>query len=226
MCNNNNYGPPGKFVFFRKIWKFGKNRINSKTFFFFARFEKVRSSSNKSSNFFWRKVRTKFEQSSNELRRNSSNSSIQVSPRCFVFRRCLFMIYQNTNNINEAFNRNGQSAAFCDRFLCFSHKTTLCCLIKDYHIRTIEDSYSGYGIWDTNGDKAIWLAKPAGHDCRLTHWVENSSWHFSPILLWHFFRDTSWWFHSERHSWCLYYTVVSLFKPLVVRLWSCYYFKQ
>jgi hypothetical protein len=47
------------------------------------------------------------------------------------------MIYKNTNNINEAFNRNGQSAAFCDRFLRFSHKTTLCCLIKDYHIRTI-----------------------------------------------------------------------------------------
>jgi hypothetical protein len=84
---------PGKFVFFRKIGKFGKNRINSISFFFFARFEKVRSSSNNSSNFFWRKVRIKFEQSSNELRRNSSNSSIQVSPRCFVFRRCLFMIY-------------------------------------------------------------------------------------------------------------------------------------
>ncbi len=47
------------------------------------------------------------------------------------------MIYENTDNINEAFNRNGQSAAFCDRFLHFSHKTTLCCLIKDYHIRTI-----------------------------------------------------------------------------------------
>jgi hypothetical protein len=47
------------------------------------------------------------------------------------------MIYQNTHNINEAFNRNGQSAAFCDRFLRFSHKTNLCYLIKDYHIRTI-----------------------------------------------------------------------------------------
>jgi hypothetical protein len=32
----------------------------------------------------------------NELRRNSSNSSIQASLRCFVFRQCLFMIYENT----------------------------------------------------------------------------------------------------------------------------------
>jgi hypothetical protein len=40
-------------------------------------------------------------------------------------------------NINEALNRNGQSAVFCDHFLRFPHKTTLCCLIKDYHIRTI-----------------------------------------------------------------------------------------
>jgi hypothetical protein len=47
------------------------------------------------------------------------------------------MIYENTYNINEAFNRNGQSAMFCDHFLHFSHKTTLCFLIKDYHIRTI-----------------------------------------------------------------------------------------
>jgi hypothetical protein len=83
----------GKVRFFRKIAKFGKKRINSKTFFFFARFKKVRSSSNKSSNFFWRKVWTKFEQSSNKLRRNSSNSCIQVSLRCFVFRRCQFNIY-------------------------------------------------------------------------------------------------------------------------------------
>jgi hypothetical protein len=47
------------------------------------------------------------------------------------------MIYENMYNINEAFNRNGQSAMFCDRFLHFSHKTTLCFLIKDYHIKTI-----------------------------------------------------------------------------------------
>jgi hypothetical protein len=40
-------------------------------------------------------------------------------------------------NINDALNRNGQSTALCDRFLHFPHKTTLCCLIKDYHIRTI-----------------------------------------------------------------------------------------
>jgi hypothetical protein len=47
------------------------------------------------------------------------------------------MIYENTYNINEAFNRNGQSATFCVRFLRISHKTTFCCLIKDYHIKTI-----------------------------------------------------------------------------------------
>jgi hypothetical protein len=40
-------GPPGKFVFFSKNGKFHKNQINSKTFFFLVRFEKVRSSSNK-----------------------------------------------------------------------------------------------------------------------------------------------------------------------------------
>jgi hypothetical protein len=40
-------------------------------------------------------------------------------------------------NINEALNCTGQSATFCDRFLRFPHKTTLCCFIKDYHIRTI-----------------------------------------------------------------------------------------
>jgi hypothetical protein len=49
----------------------------------------------------------------------------------------IYDIFKNTYNINEALNRNGQSAAFCDRFLRFPHKTTLCCLIKDYHIRTI-----------------------------------------------------------------------------------------
>jgi hypothetical protein len=53
-CHN---GPPGKFGFFQKIGKFGKNRINSITFFFFARFKKVRT-------FF----EEKFEQSSNKVR--------------------------------------------------------------------------------------------------------------------------------------------------------------
>jgi hypothetical protein len=45
----------------------------------------------------------------------------------------IYDIYTSTNNINEAFNRTGQST----RFFHFSHKTTLCCLIKDYLIRTI-----------------------------------------------------------------------------------------
>jgi hypothetical protein len=83
-------GPPGKFIFFlEKLENLAKIEKIPKRFSFShdsKKFEVLRT-----------KVRTffeeKFEQSSNELRRNSSNSSIQVSPRCFVFRWCQFMIY-------------------------------------------------------------------------------------------------------------------------------------
>jgi hypothetical protein len=111
----------GKVLFFSKIWKIWQKSNEFQNFFFCT----IRKSSKffeqkfelflkKSSNFFWRKVQTKFERTLNELQRNSSNSSIQVSPRCFLFRWCLFMIYENTCNISEAFNRTGQSATICD----------------------------------------------------------------------------------------------------------------
>jgi hypothetical protein len=66
-------------TFFLK-WKIAQNQINCKTFFFFVRFEKVRSSMNKmfalflqtSSNFVWRK----FELVIEEVQRNSSNFGV------------------------------------------------------------------------------------------------------------------------------------------------------
>jgi hypothetical protein len=59
--------------FFQKNGKFHKNQINYKKFFFFARFEKVRSSLNKTFQLFLRTssnfVQTLFEASSKQFRR-------------------------------------------------------------------------------------------------------------------------------------------------------------
>jgi hypothetical protein len=110
------------------------------------------------------------------------------------------MIYENTYNINEAFNRNGQSAMFCDHFLHFSHKTTLCFLIKDYHIRTINImECHALGHFAKSRNLAFWYSfGPPGKFVFLKNWKTwQKSNKFQNVFLFRMIQTSSKFFEQK-----------------------------